>query len=120
MAMAWSYCSGGGNSIGTVYVKTGITVYAVLVYDWGTKDHCFMPVCFALSCLVHILPLSFTPNTTTIQIRRWVDTTSGDFFTLSERDRKTLTSAGIAAKEEIVLPSTKTPVEYWKEEIEGK
>ncbi|KAI5476963.1 pyridoxamine-phosphate oxidase [Pseudohyphozyma bogoriensis] len=55
--------------IGAFSLCTGIAFYSVLIYDFGPQEHCFMP------------------------IRRWFDSHTAGFFTLSEQDRKALSPA---------------------------
>ncbi|GAA5964017.1 hypothetical protein JCM3765_007841 [Sporobolomyces pararoseus] len=70
-------------------LAAGLTAYAVLFYDFGEREHVFMPV------------------------RRWVDENTKSFFTLSERDRQVLNSNSNAQK--TAVPDRRTPIEFFKE-----
>ncbi|GAA5883183.1 hypothetical protein JCM3774_002411 [Rhodotorula dairenensis] len=76
-------------------LATGMTFYAVLLYDFGPREHVFMP------------------------LRRWVDNHTASLFTLSDQDRQALSPqkdrAGPAAPPAAVKPDTRTPIEYFKE-----
>ncbi|GAA6059144.1 hypothetical protein JCM10212_003891 [Sporobolomyces blumeae] len=71
-------------------IATGLTLYAVLLYDFGEREHVFMPV------------------------RRWFDANTRSFFTLSERDRQVLDSTSSGAAKTAV-PDRRTPIEFFKE-----
>ncbi|GAA5845172.1 hypothetical protein JCM3766R1_002095 [Sporobolomyces carnicolor] len=70
-------------------LAAGLTAYAVLLYDFGEREHVFMPV------------------------RRWFDANTKSFFTLSERDRQVLNSTGNPQK--TAVPDRRTPIEFFKE-----
>ncbi|GAA5982501.1 hypothetical protein JCM10908_006675 [Rhodotorula pacifica] len=81
-------------------LATGMTFYAVLLYDFGPREHVFMP------------------------LRRWVDDHTASLFTLSDQDRQALSpqkerisSATTAAlpPPAAIKPDTRTPIEYFKE-----
>ncbi|GAA5842766.1 hypothetical protein JCM9279_003981 [Rhodotorula babjevae] len=84
------------SQIASFAFATGLTAYAVLLYDFGDKEHVFMPV------------------------RRFVDRHTASFFTLSAQDRQVLSARkdGVAAAEpgvEQVQPDRRTPVAFFKE-----
>ncbi|POY74920.1 hypothetical protein BMF94_1896 [Rhodotorula taiwanensis] len=75
-------------------LATGMTFYAVLLYDFGPREHVFMP------------------------LRRWVDDHTASLFTLSDQDRQALSpqkdrTPTVPASS--VKPDTRTPIEYFKE-----
>ncbi|GAA5823730.1 hypothetical protein JCM5353_008573 [Sporobolomyces roseus] len=73
-------------------LAAGLTAYAVLLYDFGEREHVFMPV------------------------RRWFDANTRSFFTLSERDRQVLGSTNSsAAAQKTAVPDRRTPLEFFKE-----
>ncbi|GAA5868002.1 hypothetical protein JCM8547_000778 [Rhodosporidiobolus lusitaniae] len=76
-----------GLQLASFALATAITGYAVLLHDFGPREHVFMPV------------------------RRWFDEHTASFFTLSERDRAVLE----AQKPRQVKPDHRTPVEFFKE-----
>ncbi|SCV74625.1 BQ2448_7654 [Microbotryum intermedium] len=87
-----------GLQLGAFALATGITFYAVLIYDFGQKEHCFMP------------------------IRRWFDAQTSGLFTLSDRERaafdprvRTTPLPGAVGHESAVKPDRRTPIEYFKE-----
>ncbi|SDA04298.1 BZ3501_MvSof-1269-A2-R1_Chr3-2g06018 [Microbotryum saponariae] len=80
------------------WVVIGITFYAVLIYDFGEKEHCFMP------------------------IRRWFDAQTSGLFTLSDRERaafdprvRTTPLPGAVERDNMVKTDRRTPIEYFKE-----
>ncbi|GAA5883460.1 hypothetical protein JCM16303_003808 [Sporobolomyces ruberrimus] len=72
-------------------LAAGLTAYAVLLYDFGEREHVFMPV------------------------RRWFDANTRSFFTLSERDRQVLNSTHNAHAQKTAVPDRRTPIEFFKE-----
>ncbi|GAA5961007.1 hypothetical protein JCM8115_002657 [Rhodotorula mucilaginosa] len=72
-------------------LATGMTFYAVLLYDFGPREHVFMP------------------------LRRWVDDHTASLFTLSDQDRQALSPQRERAAPAAVKPDTRTPIEYFKE-----
>ncbi|GAA6013859.1 hypothetical protein JCM11491_000448 [Sporobolomyces phaffii] len=70
-------------------LAAGLTAYAVLLYDFGEREHVFMPV------------------------RRWFDANTKSFFTLSDRDRQVLNSS--ANPQKTAVPDRRTPIEFFKE-----
>ncbi|GAA5895633.1 hypothetical protein JCM8208_005286 [Rhodotorula glutinis] len=84
------------SQIASFAFATGLTAYAVLLYDFGDKEHVFMPV------------------------RRFVDRHTASFFTLSAQDRQVLSArkegvAAVDAGAEQVQPDRRTPVAFFKE-----
>ncbi|GAA5937914.1 uncharacterized protein JCM15063_005411 [Sporobolomyces koalae] len=67
-------------------LAAGLTAYAVLLYDFGEREHVFMPV------------------------RRWFDANTRSFFTLSERERQVLNPT-----QKTAVPDRRTPIEFFKE-----
>lgn len=99
-----------------------ITSYAVLIHDFGDKEHVFMPVRAPLSSNSPSISPGPQHNTdpTSSQVRRWFDDHTASFFTLSARDRAVLDAQKprLSAHEQLreaVMPSTKTPIEFFKE-----
>ncbi|GAA6015218.1 hypothetical protein JCM10207_003646 [Rhodosporidiobolus poonsookiae] len=81
-----------GLQIGSFAFATALTFYAVLLHDFGEREHVFMPV------------------------RRWFDAHTASLFTLSERDRAVLSAQKPRNQPEaVVKPDTRTPVEFFKE-----
>ncbi|GAA5982994.1 hypothetical protein JCM11641_006910 [Rhodosporidiobolus odoratus] len=81
-----------GLQIASFGLATVITGYAVLVHDFGEREHVFMPV------------------------RRFFDAHTSSFFTLSERDRAVLEAQKPRSQPQAaVQPSHQTPVEFFKE-----
>ncbi|GAA5924923.1 hypothetical protein JCM21900_000240 [Sporobolomyces salmonicolor] len=78
-----------GLQFGAFALSGGLAIYAVLLHDFGDREHVFMPA------------------------RRWFDDCTRSFFTLSERDRQVLS----ARKDQsaVVVPDRRTPIEYFKE-----
>ncbi|ORY82958.1 hypothetical protein BCR35DRAFT_303615 [Leucosporidium creatinivorum] len=76
-----------GVQLGSFAFATGLTLYAVLVYDFGPKEHCFMP------------------------IRRWFDDQTRGLFTLTTKDRQILSPA----ESKVAVPDRRTPIEFFKE-----
>lgn len=83
----------------------GVAFYAVLLYDFGPGEHCFMPVRSPHRALSNRVAHSFST-----QVRRWFDNASSGFFTLSDKDRKV-----IAAQ----APLTTTPAHFFNGEVGG-
>ncbi|KAK4054064.1 hypothetical protein OIO90_003709 [Microbotryomycetes sp. JL221] len=97
-----------GLQIGSFALATALTGYAVLFYDFGQREHCFMPV------------------------RRWFDKHTQGFFTLSERDRHFLAAQAdtsnsassttplvegkLRTTQTGVVPDRRTPVQFFKDE----
>ncbi|KAM0789876.1 hypothetical protein ACM66B_006722 [Microbotryomycetes sp. NB124-2] len=85
-----------GLQVGSFALATALTGYAVLFYDFGQREHCFMPV------------------------RRWFDEHTRGFFTLTERDRQALGNshdkATATSGSEAVVPDRRTPVQFFKDE----
>ncbi|GAA6051565.1 hypothetical protein JCM3770_003475 [Rhodotorula araucariae] len=84
------------SQIASFAFATGLTAYAVLLYDFGDKEHVFMPV------------------------RRWVDAHTASLFTLSAQDRQVLSSqkgtpVAPAEAQAQVQPDRRTPVAFFKE-----
>ncbi|GAA5937412.1 hypothetical protein JCM3775_006605 [Rhodotorula graminis] len=88
------------SQIASFAFATGLTAYAVLLYDFGDKEHVFMPV------------------------RRFVDRHTASFFTLSAQDRQVVSArkeGGVVAAGdqaqgvEQVQPDRRTPVAFFKE-----
>ncbi|BGP43745.1 hypothetical protein JCM10449v2_007791 [Rhodotorula kratochvilovae] len=87
------------SQIASFAFATGLTAYAVLLYDFGDKEHVFMPV------------------------RRWVDAHTASLFTLSAQDRQVLSAQrgvspaapGAAEAQAQVQPDRRTPVAFFKE-----
>lgn len=76
-------------------VDPGLTFYSVLIYDFGDTEHCFMPV----RSLLLTQPLGLEPCSclgepdvvlAQFQVRRYFDSITNSFFTLSETDRQVL------------------------------
>ncbi|GAA5902438.1 hypothetical protein JCM6882_002754 [Rhodosporidiobolus microsporus] len=80
-----------GLQLGSFAFASVLTIYAVLLHDFGPREHVFMPV------------------------RRWFDEHTASFFTLSERDRAVLDAQKPRAAPAGVVPERRTPVEYFKE-----
>lgn len=98
----------------TSRLRAVLTAYAVLVYDFGPREHCFMPVCSAFALFVSTIELQLNLCLLFIQIRRWFDAQTRDLFTLTPRDRQILDPrAGPLG--EGVKPDRRTPIEFFKE-----
>lgn len=101
-----------------------MTFYAVLLYDFGPREHVFMPVSSALLASLStraISPLAASSSQTALtrarypQLRRWVDDHTASLFTLSDQDRQALSPQKERAAPAAVKPDTRTPIEYFKE-----
>ncbi|GJN94067.1 hypothetical protein Rhopal_007131-T1 [Rhodotorula paludigena] len=83
------------SQIASFAFAAGLTAYAVLLYDFGPREHVFMPV------------------------RRWVDAHTASLFTLSEQDRRVLSAqkggGDLGAEAQAVQPDRRTPIEFFKE-----
>ncbi|KDE07114.1 hypothetical protein MVLG_02520 [Microbotryum lychnidis-dioicae p1A1 Lamole] len=91
-------CRGGFSWARSLSLPVRITFYAVLIYDFGEKEHCFMP------------------------IRRWFDAQTSGLFTLSDRERAAVDPRvratplpGAVERDNMVKPDQRTPIEYFKE-----
>ncbi|GAA6039818.1 hypothetical protein JCM8097_004237 [Rhodosporidiobolus ruineniae] len=83
-----------GLQIASFSFAAALTAYAVLLHDFGPREHVFMPV------------------------RRWFDDHTASFFTLSDRDRAVISAQkprGTQLEGAAVRPDTRTPVEFFKE-----
>lgn len=104
-----------------------MTFYAVLLYDFGPREHVFMPVSSARTHRVYCpagppaLSLQVPSQTVDMrvgpQLRRWVDDHTASLFTLSDQDRQALSpqKERVAAPAAAIKPDTRTPIEYFKE-----
>lgn len=91
--------------------STAVTGYAVLVYDFGDREHCFMPVSLSIGSVVR---RAFELTSGPAQIRRWFDAQTRDLFTLTPRDRQIL-DPHAGPHGEGVKPDRRTPIEFFKE-----
>jgi hypothetical protein len=64
----------------------GAAVYAIFIYDFGEKEHCFSPV----SSAPVGLSLGSTNTDCLRQIRRYARGATRQLFTLSDKDREAL------------------------------